>query len=166
MWAEKINDAIATARSAGRHDVADYLALKAANDSIRETGVRWLFDSLIEIAAETSRQGPVVTIEREDPHNFDNKGSNITGSLLRIRHGVRCLTMEAGWTRTPKDGIMRGGALAIARITHFGITAANTQLMLKFADSAPVWMVSTESNEARIFDSASLQQHFRIFLGD
>ena len=56
-------------------------------------------------------------MENENPHNFRLRGANLVGSLLRVRQGVRCLTVEAGWTRTPNDGFMRGGALAIARIT-------------------------------------------------
>src|SRR5215470_2131826 len=107
----------ANARAAGRHAVADYIALKASNDQIRERGVRWLFDSLIELAAIANRQNIAVTIEREDPHSFHHLGANMVGSLIRFRHGVRCLTLQAGWTRTPRDGFMRGQALAAARIT-------------------------------------------------
>src|SRR5436305_2498739 len=101
IWSQMLADAEARARASGRHDVADYLALKASNDQIRERSIRWLFDSIIEFAAHANRREQAIAIEREDPHNFSFRGANLVGSLLRIRQGVRCLTLEAGWTRTP-----------------------------------------------------------------
>ena len=110
IWAQKLAEAAENARVSGRHDVADYLALKAANDTIRRTAVGWLFDTAVQIAAEANRNLSGIAIEREDPYNFSLRGANIVGSMLRVRQGVRCMTIEAGWTRTPADGFMCGGA--------------------------------------------------------
>lgn len=164
-WSKMLSQALENARVSGRHDVADYLNLKAANDTIRQTGVAWLFDTLIEIAGDANRSNPGISIEREDVYNFLHRGANIVGSLVRLRLGVRCLTVEAGWTRTPADGFMRGGALAFARLTHMGMPKANTDLSLIKSEESPIWQFMLEEKGAQIFRSESLRDHFRIFTG-
>ena len=166
VWSQMLAEAGENARSSGRHNVAEYLHLKATNDQIRERSVRWLFDSIIEIAANSNRRNPTIEIEREEPHNFTFRGANMVGSLLRVRQGVRCLTLEAGWTRTPADGFMRGGALAVARISHFGITKANADLRLLSVGKLPEWLVVRDEISGETLDLAALQRHFDIFLGE
>jgi len=166
LWAKMLDDAMAAARDSGRHHVADYLDLKARNDALRNAGVRWLFESLIGIAGEATRQHAAITIDREDPHNFPHRGANIAGSRLIFRLGVRCLTVEAGWTRTPGDGFMRGGALAIARISHFGIAKMNAELHLKPAESGPGWVASYSDGTSLPADESFLRQHFSVFVGE
>jgi hypothetical protein len=100
-------------------------------------------------------------IEREEPHEFPLLGATMAGALVRIRLGVRSLTVEAGWTRTPSHGFMRGGALAAARLIHFGMPAAGTDLVLVKSDENPVWKSTTDHP----FDSQTLRAHFEVFLG-
>ena len=161
VWAGMLENALAKAEAEGRRDVADYLTLKAMNDAIRQTSVQWLFGLLLEIAGNN----PQITIENENPHRFDFANSSLVGSLLSFRRGVRCLTVEAGWTRTPKDGFMRGGALAAARITHFGMAKHNAELLLIQLNGAPVWFAAGKDGRRISFDSHHLNQHFQIFLG-
>lgn len=167
VWAQKLNRAISDAQTAGRTDVAEYLTLKAANDSIRQTSVEWLFDSLLEIASQNNRNGLAIAVENENPHRFGFSNANMVGSLLRLRLGVRCLSVEAGWTRTPADGFMRGGALAAARIVHFGILKANEDIiLLRAAEAVPQWFAVDRDERKTSFDSTNLHRHFRIFKGE
>ncbi len=159
-----INEAIEKARASGSGDVAEYLMLKATNDKIRQASVEWLFDSMLEIAAFANRNNAGVMIENENPHQFAFKNANLVGSLLRFRQGVRCLTVEAGWTRTPNDGFMRGGALACAKVSHFGISRHNVELLLVQSNNLPNWFSVDTDGKRTLFDSNNLQQHFRIFL--
>ena len=161
-----INEALEKARAHGHDDVAEYLTLKATNDKIRQASVKWLFDSMLEIAAFANRNNAGVTIENENPHQFAFKNANLVGSLLRFRQGVRCLTAEAGWTRTPNDGFMRGGALACARISHFGISRHNAELLLIKFNDLPNWFSIDENGKKDLFDSRHLNQHFQVFLGE
>ena len=165
MWSEKLAAAIRTARESGRHDVADYLSLKAANDLLRTTGIQWLFGSFREAAGEANRRLPALAIEREDPHNFQHKGSNLVGALLRLRLGVRCLTVEAGWTRTPQDGFMRGGALARAHIRHFGMPKAAADIILLKQSDAPNWSVVEEDRPTAEFTAAGVIRHLQTLIG-
>jgi hypothetical protein len=86
----------------------------------------------------------------------------MAGSIIRISLGVRRLTVEAGWTRLPAHGFMRYGALAGARITHFGMPKAGTDLMLVRNGEVPVW----NCLDGRTFDSEKIAEHFGVFLGD
>lgn len=166
VWANMMEQAIANARATGRGDIADYLTLKANNDSIRSTASQWLFDSFLELSEEVNRKGIRLEIESESPHRFSVGNSTMVGKLLRFRQGVRCLTIETGWTRTPADGFMRGGALACGRISHFGMSKSNAELLLiRLNEEVPFW-VSIEKNGTRNeFTSEHLREHFQIFLG-
>ncbi len=164
-WARKLREARQKAQAAGRADVAEYLTLKASNDLIRQTSVKWLLDSATEIVSIANRNGASTTMETENPHSFTFGKSNLVGSRLSFRQGVRCLTIEAGWTRTPNDGFMSGGALAAARISHFGMSKHNAELLLIRSDDAPKWFAAGTDGKRNFFDAESLHRHFRVFLG-
>jgi len=166
IWSQMLEHAAARADNSGQSEIAEYLKLKAANDAIRSSGVKWLFDSAIDIAAEVNRRYSQLTIERIDPHQFTRGSSNMVGSLIRVQLGVRCLTIEAGWTRTPLDGIMRNGALAAARISHFGLRNVNADLSLAYAGDLPLWHIENEDGYRKLFSTAELSDHFRVFLGE
>ena len=161
VWSEMLGKAAAKAIDSGRRDIAEYLRLKATNDAIRTIGVGWLLDTIVEIAGQAARKHAAITIEREEPHNFARGSSNMVGSLVHVRHGVRCLTVEAGWTRTPLDGVMRKGALAFARITHFGLPKSGAEFRLVHGETLPNWLDETDA----IVDSGELRRHFDVFLG-
>lgn len=161
IWSQMLSDSAVEAGDIGRQHVAEYLRLRATNDAIRNAGVGWLFDTVIEIAGCAMRDRPGITIEREEPHNFTRGSSNMVGSLIEIRQGVRCLTVEAGWARTPRDGIMQKGALAYARITHFGLPKSGAEIRLVHAESLPRWLGEDDT----AIDSSELQRHFDVFLG-
>lgn len=167
FWANSIDEAIQKARAQGRQDVADYLSLKATNDEIRAASCRWLFESLLEIAHAAMREkGLNLKIENENPYRFEMNKATMVGSLLEFSFGIRRLTAEAGWTRTPQDGFMRGGALAFARLVHFGQAKHNAELMLiRAKDSAPQWFSLDRAGSRTPFDSNNLREHFKIFLG-
>jgi hypothetical protein len=160
VWSRMLAGAIENAKASGREDVADYLTLKHSNDMIRQASLDWLFASFIEIASEANRQNSFVTIEREEPHEFPFSNATMAGSLVRIRLGVRNVTVEAGWTRLPAHGIMRGGALAAARISHFGLRKSDVELTLVRDGEIPVWQTRDGEN----FDSEGVRKHLAILL--
>lgn len=165
LWAQKLSEAAAAARESGRHDIADYLDLKAQNDALRQAGVGVLFDTLIHIADEIAPRSSALTIDREEPHSFPYRGANISGTLLTFRLGVRCLQVEAGWTRTPGDGFIRGGALAVARLIHFGFARMNAELSLKANEDGLSWtFIDPDGREADV-DDLYLKRHISVLHG-
>lgn len=165
VWARKLDDARRQAEGSGRLDVAEYLALRATNDLIRQTSVDWLFASLLEIAAEAARGVGNISIATEDSHRFQYGNSTLAGSLVCLAQGVRSLTVEAGWTRQPADGFMRGGALAVARFRHFGLSKHNAELVLVQTNDSPNWFSVAEDGRRDLFHAQHLRRHFEIFTG-
>ena len=165
VWTRKLNEARAKAENSGHADVAEYLALRATNDLIRRTSVEWLLNCLSEIAGDANRSGASIRIEMENSHRFQFGNASLVGSLCRLRQGVRCLSVEAGWTRSPADGFMRGGALAVALVSHFGRSKHNAELVLISEKNAPSWFSVGKSGKRELFDARNLQRHFQIFTG-
>ena len=160
VWSQMLSEAAAKAVATGQSDIANYLRLKAANDTVRAAGVGWLIDSIIEIAGQATAKHKTLVIEREDPHNFAHGHSNMVGTLVAVRYGVRCLNVEAGWTRSPRDGIMRDRALAFANITHFGLPKQRAELRLIHGETLPNWIDKSEA----VIDTSSLRRHLDILL--
>ncbi len=152
-WARRIAEAERRARTAGRGDVADYLALRAANDLVRAVGLDWLLETFTAHAAVLNRHhsGAGISIapkHDEAAHRFRVGHSTMVGKSLTLRAGVRSVTIEVGWPRTPADGIVRGGGLALAAVTHFGDRRSNEQFLLVRSSShaaPPQWLVLEES---------------------
>ena len=160
VWSQMLDSAARKAHGSGRNEVAEYLRLKATNDAIRKIGCTWLFDTFVEIATSFTNSRGNITIERSEPHNFAHGTSNMVGSRLSVGQGVRCLSVEAGWARTPSDGIMREGALSLAVISHFGMPRAGAKIRLVHADTLPKWIDERKT----VVDSPYLQRHFDLLL--
>jgi hypothetical protein len=159
-WARRVAVAEQQARAQGRGDVAAYLALRATNDLARGIGCEWLLETVSAIAGAVNRAGASVTITQADGHRFHVGHSTMVGRKLTLRAGVRELTVEAGWPRAPQDGIVRGGGLACARVTHFGDRGRNAMLLLvPHADAAPQWFILSETGARTPLNEEHLRQH-------
>jgi hypothetical protein len=165
-WAELIAAAERRAVSEGRSGVVEFLRLKARNDAIRSEASSWLFASFAEAAADAQRHFPHISIERIEPHRFAIGNATMTGAKLEIRLGVRCLTVEAGWVRTPADGIMIGGAFAAARVGHFGLPRECEMLHLLYRDDLPKWYIVSEGEEPVSFSTQRVLAHVARLLDD
>lgn len=162
VWAKQLETKIAESNNT---DVADYLNLRAANDFVRTASVKWLFDSMTEIVAFANRGQIQIALENHSPHQFEFNKANMVGAILRLRFGVRCLSLEAGWTRTPTDGFMRGGALAAARLAHFGMKKHDEEIILLRDEDFPNWFSIGIDGKREVFNSMNLRKHFEIFVG-
>jgi len=162
-WARRLAEAEQRARTSGRSDVADYLALRSLNDMARNTGIEWLLATFTAHAGEANRTGAGIGLTHTDAHRFRVGNSTMVGRRLALSAGVRVLTIEAGWPRTPGDGIVRGGGLAAARISHFGDPRAGVELLLvqSAEDGSPRWLVldATDARPAAPLEEARVRQH-------
>ena len=139
-WAAALSEAEQRARHAGRKDIAEYLSLRNSNDLIRQAGVDWLIAGFTTLAGDANRAGASIQISKKEGHRFPIGTSTMVGQLLTLTSGVRTLSIEAGWPRTPRDGFVRGGGLACANIRHMGIKSASDELLLsKSTTGAPAW---------------------------
>lgn len=165
IWSKMLTEASLRARTDDRRDVVDYLDLRASNDLLRRTSVKWLLDTLIEHAATANREYAALAIERVDPYNFAFRGANLVGTSITVRYGVRCLTVEAGWTRTPADGFMRGGMLAFARFRHFGLPNASMEAALYRTSDSPAWRILIDEKPGREIHYDDLNGHISLVTG-
>jgi len=162
-WARRLAEAEERARTSGQSDVADYLALRTLNDMARNTGVEWLLATFTAQAGEANRAGGAIVLTHTDAHRFRVGNSTMVGRRLALSAGVRVLTVEAGWPRTPGDGIVRGGGLATARISHFGDSRAGVELLLAQSAGvgAPRWLVldATHAQPSAPLEESHMRQH-------
>ena len=165
-WARVMAEAQQRARAGGRSDVADYLFLRETNDLARTTAAGWLFSTFIEHAGRANRAGASIRTERSDAHRFHTGNSMMVGTLLTLQLGVRSLMVEAGWPRAPRDGIVRGGGLAAARIRHFGLRNADDELLLVYAeDNRPHWLIIEKTGRRVPLLEERVHYHIRKLLG-
>jgi len=164
-WELALADAERRARAAGRRDIADYVVLRKKNDFLRRTATDWLVATLTALAAKANRTGAAIQIEQDDTHRFRVGSASMAGSRLTLRRGVRALTIESGWPRTPRDGFVRGGGLACANFKHFGRRRANAELLLvRSTAGTPQWFVNEKSGERSAFTETHIRHHFSILL--
>ncbi|HEX7332169.1 MAG TPA: hypothetical protein VF290_11765 [Pyrinomonadaceae bacterium] len=162
-WAAALSEAERRARLAGRADVAEYLSLKNSNDLLRKAGVDWLLAEFTTLAGEANRGGASIQISKQEGHRFGASPSTMVGHLITFTNGVRTLFVEAGWPRTPRDGVVRGGGLAAANIRHLGIKTANEELLLvKSTTGAPAW--KSLSRNHTFLHQSDMRRHLSILL--
>ena len=163
-WAAALSEAEQRARLAGRKDVAEYLSLRNSNDLIRKAGVDWLIAVFTTLAGDANRAGSSIQISRKEGHRFPLGTSTMVGHLLTLTSGVRTLSVEAGWPRTPRDGFVRGGGLACANIRHMGIKTASDELLLsKTNTGAPAW--KSLLRKRGFIHESDIRRHITILIG-
>lgn len=166
-WELALAEAKRRAHAAGRADIAQYLALRAQNDLLRRTAIDWLIDTLTAFAADANRRGAAIQIELADGHNFRVGPATMVGTKLTLRHGVRALSIESGWPRAPRDGIVRGNGLACANLKHLGRPRHNTQLLLARASSGvPQWLIIERTETRTALSEAHLRNHIAFLLAE
>ena len=161
-YERKVAEARERARGGGRNEVLEYLDLKAANDAARARGVEWLLDAFAAVAGELNREGAGVALARTDAHRFRLGHSTMVGARLVLRRGLRQLTVEAGWPRAPRDGVVRGGGLASATVGHFGNARAGEELLLLLpphGEADPRWFVVEQTGARTEFQTERLRRH-------
>ena len=167
-WDLALAEAQQRAARAGRRDVAEYLRLRASNDLLRQTGIEWLLNTFTVLAGQANRRGASLQISKENAHRFPVGNATMVGPLLTLAFGVRALTIEAGWPRSPSDGFVRGGGLACGRIRHRGKKSVDDELMLMRSEKgAPRWMViDNKTDRQSELLEAGIQKHLTKMLAE
>lgn len=162
----ELEEARERANSRGRDDVVAYLNLRAANDALRAAGIESLLETFSAHAGDLNRAGAGLNVTRTEAHRFKVGNSTMVGSRLVFRTGLRTLTIEAGWPRGPRDGIVRGGGLASGLIEHFGNRAAGEELLLVPSDEgSPRWLVLERTGERAELREERVRRHFtKLFI--
>ncbi|HYH85008.1 MAG TPA: hypothetical protein VEX60_05955 [Pyrinomonadaceae bacterium] len=163
-YERKVAQARERASAQGRNDVVDYLTLRAANDSMRARGAEWLLGAFTSVAGEMNREGAALTLARTEAHRFRVGHSTMVGPRLTLSRGLRSLTVEAGWPRGPRDGIVRGGGLASALVGHFGNRKADEELLLLPFEDEPRWLILEKTGARTEFFEDRVRMHLNRLL--
>ncbi|MCA1635334.1 MAG: hypothetical protein LC802_17010 [Acidobacteria bacterium] len=165
-YERQLDEARERAHSHGRDDVVAYLNLRAANDALRAVGIEWLLETFSAHVGDLNRAGAGINVARTEAHRFKVGNSTMVGSRLVFRTGLRTLTVEAGWPRGPRDGIVRGGGLASGLIEHFGNRAAGEELLLvPSGEGPPRWLVLERTGERVELREERVRRHFtKLFI--
>ncbi len=161
-WEIALAEATQRARASGRADIAGYLDLRRRNDLLRSAATEWLHAVMMVLAAEANRSGAAIQIERHENHRFKRGSATMVGRQLILKKGVRTLTVESGWPRVPRDGVVRGNGLACANLKHRGRPKSNAELLLvSSAKGSPKWLVVSDDDRC-VLTEAQLQRHLSV----
>lgn len=161
-WEIALTEATQRARASGRADIARYLDLRRRNDLLRSAATDWLHAALMSLAADANRSGAAIQIERDENHRFKRGPATMVGRRLTLKKGVRALTLETGWPRTPRDGVVRGNGLACANIKHLGRSKSNSELLLvSSSKGSPEWIIVSDDDRS-LLGAVQLQYHVSL----
>ncbi len=155
---------------------AEFLALKAANDQLRERGKQWLLDTLNQLCADANRNlmaqpGQTGIQTGSQPWQFKVDTTTIDGERFGARYGYRTLTVEVGWPRLPEHGFLTDNALARARVSLSQNTMIQPEVIAdlifkKVGGSEPAWFVFKSRQLGEQVTEARLREFFNLILAD
>jgi hypothetical protein len=154
---------------------AEYLALKAANDELRERGKKWLWNALDVICSEISRDlsarnNPPLQVGRQE-WRFKVEDSTMVGERFGARFREKTLLVEAGWPREPQHRFVPGRGLARARIGFSQNIMLEAQIVaemiLKRQNNGDLgWIFITNKKLGDGVTESRLREYFDLILAD
>lgn len=153
---------------------AEYLALKAANDQLRERGKDWLLDTLSQLCADANRQlmlqpdqSGLQTGSQE--WQFKVETTTLAGERFGIRYRFRTLIVEVGWPQLPEHGFLTNGAMARARVSLSQNTMLEPQpiaemILKKSATGEPIWFAIKHKIPGEQITVDRLNEYFSLIL--
>lgn len=156
-----------------KDSVAEYLALKEANDRLRESGRQWLWNALDAVCAEISRD---LSAKNDQPlrvgrqeWQFKVENSTMVGERFGARYREKTLVVEAGWPREPEHGFVPDRGLARARIglSQNVMLEAQTVAELIFkrrGDGDPAWHFITNKKLGEVVTESRLREYLNLVL--
>ncbi|MDX2033735.1 MAG: hypothetical protein SF339_23875 [Blastocatellia bacterium] len=156
----------------GKNDLAaEFLALRAANDQLRESGKQWLWDLLDRISAEISRQltarpGEAPLQVGRQAWQFAIENQTMVGERFGARHRGRTLLVEVGWPRLPEHGFVPNRGLARGRVglsqnTMLQPTPLADLILSKPAETPPQWRLIKNNALGEPVSESMLRNYFQ-----
>jgi hypothetical protein len=154
---------------------AEYLALKAANDELRERGKQWLWNALDVICSEISRElsdrnDPPLQVGRQE-WQFKVEDSTMVGERFGARFREKTLVVEAGWPREPQHRFVPGRGLALARIGFSQNIMLEAKIVAEMIlkrrnNGDPGWNFIADKKPGAGVTESGLREYFDLILID
>jgi hypothetical protein len=147
---------------------ADYLALKAANDRLRERGKHWLLETFHQFCAELNRElahrrQPAIQVGRQE-WQFKVGNSLMLGERLGLRYRDRTLIVEVGWPREPQHGHVPDQGLARGRISLIEVKATDELILKHRGRGEAAWYVIENKQLGDLVTEARLRAYLSAVL--
>lgn len=162
FWLKLLDEQIALGNVSADGVFQDYLTVRGVNNEMRGNATEWLFKSFEYTALRLTSDGFALSPDCAELSSFSFSGATLSGPSIAFPFGVRKLTCEVGSIKAPGDGIIKGGGIAIARISHFGMPEKEQFLRLVIGEETARWVV--DSDRSRSFDLYDVIGHFRILI--
>lgn len=152
----------------------EYLALRAANDRMREQGLDWIWDTLSTVCAQMdgelggAPERPAVRLARQE-WQFDVGRSVMVGQRFGVRFRTATMIVEAGWPRLPQHGFVPDQGLARGRISLSSSPILDARLaddlILKArGDGSAAWHVIRNGALGESITAATLRNYLDVLL--
>lgn len=163
---------------------AEYLALKAANDQLREHAKQWLWDSLNRLGDEINQRllahggsqpglmGAASILSGVQPDwQFKVDNAVMVGERFGARFRHRTLTVEVGWPRLPEHGFITEGGLARGRVGLSQNTMLQPQpiaelILKKMGSGDPAWFLFDRKPPVERVTEPRLCEYLNLLLAD
>jgi len=99
--------------------IADYIALREANNRLRQTGVETIWNAIESARNRLNHQiqpGGRICETGRQTWEFELEHSTLIGERLGLRLSPQTVVFEIGWPRLPEHGHVPGGGLARGRV--------------------------------------------------
>ncbi len=154
----------------------EFLALKAANDRLREQGRLWLWETIQKIGGELNRDlstgsdQTALQIARQE-WQFNVEQSVMAGERIGMRYRACTLTVEIGWPRLPEHGFVPDNGLARARIAlsqnvMLEARAIDELILKKLTGDDPAWYLIANKKLGDRITESHLRQYLNLILSD
>src|SRR5205809_7855216 len=90
VWEQLIAEAAKNPQAIKQQGLAEFIAVKTANDQIRQNAVGWLLDTTRQAAEHANQKNANIIIESAEPHRFSIEKMHLSGAMHRFRQGIRC----------------------------------------------------------------------------
>jgi len=162
FWSRLLDEEIARGNVSAEGVFQEYLSVRGANNNIRNEAAEWLFGSFVKFTQRLVSDGFQISVERNEESQFAFHWATLSGPSIVVSNGLRKLSCEVGSIKAPGHGIIKGGGIAIARLSHFGIPEKDQILRLIAGEETARWVV--DGSRTRELDAYDLVRHFKILL--
>ncbi len=143
----------------------DYLALRAANDIMRERGKTWVYEALNGLCLEIS---PELQLGRQD-WQFEVGRSVMVGERYGVRYRGQTLIVEIGWPREPAHGFVPDQGLARGRISlslspMLSARSVDELILRKIEDGPARWYTIHNGRPGPELSADNLRGHLKAML--
>lgn len=155
--------------------IADYLALREANERLREAGREWIWSVLsgfaeaVNLTTGEAGTGFATAVELgRQQWQFPVEQSTMVGERFGIRHNSRTLLFEIGWPQLPEHGFIPDNGLARGRVTFSQNVMLDprpiAEIILRRTQATPTWHFILNKKLGDRVTELRLRELFRLII--